>query len=90
MPLTSPLASGKMGNTCSSASDECSSSDDIVIYSIVGSQFVAKVITALDALGLAYRLVEVQPSRLKQDLVFFFFTRQLYLYSPKLSQLYQK
>ena len=40
--------------------------DDDVLYTIVGSQYGSKVITALDALGVAYRVVELDPRKLKE------------------------
>ncbi len=43
--------------------------DEDLLYIIVGSQFAAKVIVALDALGVPYKVVECHPMKLKQSLV---------------------
>ena len=43
--------------------------EEVLLYTIVGSQFGAKVLTALDALGVPYKVVEVHPTKLKKVLV---------------------
>ena len=57
-----------MGNATGGSLYSRDRTNDTVLYVLPGSQFVSKVLTALDALEFPYRVVEVQTSRMKDDL----------------------